>query len=174
LTRGQLFGLATTSRGASESGRLAFSTALIERVRFAPDSPLEGDGFEPSVPRRDSVPGRDRPTMRWFGPDSPLEGDGVEPVPPPSVPGNRLGLSAGALPTPPRVGRSPPISLRNARVPSRASKSLLRGVCVARLTLWKPPAPITSRSRASPACAPSAAPTSCNSEVGMQIIIEPA
>ena len=42
------------------------------------DSPLEGDGFEPSVPRRDSVPGRDRPTMRWFGPDSPLEGDGVE------------------------------------------------------------------------------------------------
>jgi len=33
------------------------------------DSPLEGDGFEPSVPRRDSVPGRDRPTMRSFGPD---------------------------------------------------------------------------------------------------------
>jgi len=46
--------------------------------KFARDSLLEGDGFEPSVPRRDSVPGRDRPTMRWFGPDSPLEGDGVE------------------------------------------------------------------------------------------------
>jgi hypothetical protein len=25
--------------------------ALIEEVRFARDSPLEGDGFEPSVPR---------------------------------------------------------------------------------------------------------------------------
>jgi hypothetical protein len=24
---------------------------LIEKVRFAEDSPLEGDGFEPSVPR---------------------------------------------------------------------------------------------------------------------------
>src|ERR1700720_3789684 len=45
-------------------------------------SPLEGDGFEPSVPRQDRIPGRDSPTMRWFGPDSPLEGDGFElPVP---------------------------------------------------------------------------------------------
>jgi hypothetical protein len=26
--------------------------ALIEEVRFAVDSPLEGDGFEPSVPRK--------------------------------------------------------------------------------------------------------------------------
>jgi hypothetical protein len=51
---------------------------------------------------------------------------------------------------------------------------MLKGVCVARLTLWKPPAPITSRSRASPACAPSAAPTSCDSEVGTQIIVESA
>jgi hypothetical protein len=25
---------------------------LIEKVRFAEDSPLEGDGFEPSVPRK--------------------------------------------------------------------------------------------------------------------------
>ena len=46
------------------------------------DCLLEGDGFEPSVPRQDRIPGRDRPTMRWFGPDSPLEGDGFElPVP---------------------------------------------------------------------------------------------
>jgi hypothetical protein len=29
---------------------------------------------------------------------------------------------------------------------------MLKGVSVARLTLWKPPAPIISRSRASPAC----------------------
>ena len=35
----------------------------------------------------------------------------------------------------------------------RACKTLLKGVSVARLTLWKPPAPITSRTRASPACA---------------------
>jgi hypothetical protein len=30
--------------------RLANFPALIEEVRFARDSPLEGDGFEPSVP----------------------------------------------------------------------------------------------------------------------------
>jgi hypothetical protein len=35
----------------------------------------------------------------------------------------------------------------------RACKTMLKGVSVARLTLWKPPAPITSRTRASPACA---------------------
>src|SRR6202035_903702 len=35
----------------------------------------------------------------------------------------------------------------------RACKTLLKGASVARLTLWKPPAPITSRTRASPACA---------------------
>jgi multidrug efflux pump subunit AcrA (membrane-fusion protein) len=28
-------------------------TALIEEIRFARDSPLEGDGFELSVPRRE-------------------------------------------------------------------------------------------------------------------------
>ena len=29
--------------------------ALIEEVKFASDSPLEGDGFEPSVPGRETV-----------------------------------------------------------------------------------------------------------------------
>jgi hypothetical protein len=29
--------------------------ALIEEVRFALDSPLEGDGFEPSVPREEEI-----------------------------------------------------------------------------------------------------------------------
>jgi hypothetical protein len=29
--------------------------AMIEEVRFAEDSPLEGDGFEPSVPRERSL-----------------------------------------------------------------------------------------------------------------------
>src|ERR1700730_4584697 len=37
--------------------------------------------------------------------------------------------------------------------------------------LWKPPAPTTSRNRALPTCAPSAAPTSCD-KVGTQIIVE--
>ena len=31
--------------------RVAIPGGLIEEVRFARDSPLEGDGFEPSVPR---------------------------------------------------------------------------------------------------------------------------
>src|SRR6202011_2053128 len=35
----------------------------------------------------------------------------------------------------------------------RACKTMLKGVSVARLTLWKPPAPITSQTRASLACA---------------------
>src|SRR6516165_5006770 len=43
--------------------------------RFATDSPLEGDGFEPSVPRRNklcvapatNVPGRDDPLRRQLG-----------------------------------------------------------------------------------------------------------
>jgi hypothetical protein len=32
-------------------GRAVTPTTLIEGVRFVLDSPLEGDGFEPSVPR---------------------------------------------------------------------------------------------------------------------------
>ena len=43
----------------------------------------------------------------------------------------------------------------------RASRIILNGVSVARRTV------LTSRSFASPAWAPSAAPTSCDSEVGM-------
>src|SRR2546429_690197 len=56
----------------------------------------------------------------------------------------------------------------------RASRIMLNGVSAARLTLWNPPAVITSRRRASPACAPSAARTSCDSEVGTHPIVEPA
>ena len=51
---------------------------------------------------------------------------------------------------------------------------MLNGVSVARRTEANPPAVMTSRSFASPACAPSAAPTSCDSEVGTQIIVEAA
>ena len=56
----------------------------------------------------------------------------------------------------------------------RASRIMLNGVSVARRILVKPPAVMTSRSLASPACAPSAEPTSCDSEVGTQIIVEAA
>ncbi len=57
---------------------------------------------------------------------------------------------------------------------ARASRIMLNGVSAALRTVPNPPAVITSRSFASPACAPSAAPTSCDSEVGTQIIVEPA
>ena len=56
----------------------------------------------------------------------------------------------------------------------RASKTMLNGVSVARRMLVNPPADITSRSLASPACAPRAVPTSCASDVGTQIMVEPA
>ena len=56
----------------------------------------------------------------------------------------------------------------------RASKTMLNGVSVARRTLRKPPAMTASRSFASPACAPNAAPTSCDSDVGTQTSVEAA
>jgi hypothetical protein len=45
------------NRSRLERGRQRFVEivdfgALIEEVRFAVDSPLEGEGFEPSVPRK--------------------------------------------------------------------------------------------------------------------------
>jgi hypothetical protein len=46
-----------------------------QEVRFALDSPLEGAGFEPSVPRQKDNAFRE---LR-FAPDSPLEGTGFEP-----------------------------------------------------------------------------------------------
>jgi hypothetical protein len=66
---------------------------LIEKVRFAADSTLEGAGFEPSVPRQKA---RSRcwhsDGHRWnappkvkFATDPPLEGSGFEP----SVPSER-------------------------------------------------------------------------------------
>ena len=66
--------------------------------------------------------------------------------------------------------RDPP-----SRNQSRASRIMLNGVSVARRKRVKPPPWVTiSRSRPSPACAPSAAPVSCESEVGTQIIVEAA
>jgi hypothetical protein len=55
-----------------------------------------------------------------------------------------------------------------------ASRIMLSGVSMARRTLWNPPWAITSRNLASPACAPRAAPTSCDIDVGKQIMVEPA
>jgi hypothetical protein len=49
-----------------------------------------------------------------------------------------------------------------------ASNIKLNGVCVALRKRLKPPAAITSPSRFSPACAPKARPTSCDSDAGVQ------
>lgn len=56
----------------------------------------------------------------------------------------------------------------------RASSTMLNGVSTARRMRVKPPAVSTSRKRASPACAPRAAPTSCLSDAGTQIAVENA
>src|SRR5258708_32931108 len=45
----------TTARGrpgATPQSHLPFRTEVPVAVQFVPDSPLEGDGFEPSVPNR--------------------------------------------------------------------------------------------------------------------------
>src|SRR5262249_7798700 len=63
---------------------------------------------------------------------------------------------------------------RPALAYARASRIMLKGVSVARRTLAKPALPITSRRRCSPAWAPSAAPTSCDFEVGTQTRVEAA
>ena len=48
----------------------------------------------------------------------------------------------------------------------------LNGVCVARRKCEKPPVVTTSRKRFSPAWAPSASPTSCESEAGVQSSVD--
>src|SRR6476619_2007634 len=53
-----------------------------------------------------------------------------------------------------------------------ASKTRLNGVSAARRKCVKPPLVTTSRIRASPACAPSASPTSWDSEAGVQSSVE--
>src|ERR1700750_1453813 len=57
---------------------------------------------------------------------------------------------------------------------ARASRIMLKGVSAARRMFPKPPAPITSRSLASPACAPNAAPTSWDRDVGTHTRVEAA
>lgn len=60
------------------------------------------------------------------------------------------------------------------RAYERASNTILNGVAVARRMLRKPPALMTSRSFASPACAPNAAPTSCDRDVGTHTSVDAA
>ena len=57
---------------------------------------------------------------------------------------------------------------------SRASNTRLNGVSAARRKRVQPPAVTTSRIRASPAWAPSARPTSCESEAGVHSSVENA
>lgn len=61
---------------------------------------------------------------------------------------------------------------RCSRCYGLASKTMLNGPSVARRTLLKPASVRMAVSLASPACAPSASPTSCASDVGTQIIVE--
>src|SRR5258708_5811888 len=60
------------------------------------------------------------------------------------------------------------------RIYSLASSTMLKGVSAARRTRLKPPSMITFVRRASPACAPSARPTSCASEAGVQTTVDAA
>ena len=53
-----------------------------------------------------------------------------------------------------------------------ASKIRLKGVSAARRKCLNPPPVTTSRILASPACAPSASPTSCDREAGVQSKVE--
>src|SRR5882757_1112938 len=62
-----------------------------------------------------------------------------------------------------------PESAISTRLQSLASSTMLKGVSAARRTRLKPPSMMTFLRRASPACAPSARPTSCASEAGVQI-----
>jgi hypothetical protein len=64
--------------------------------------------------------------------------------------------------------------VRGSRRHGRVSNTRLKGVSAARRKCVKPPASTTSRMRASPACAPRARPTSCESEAGVQSRVENA
>ncbi len=71
-------------------------------------------------------------------------------------------------------GRSGRNAGKRRFVQGLASRIMLNGVAVARLKRLNPPDVTTSRNRASPACVPSARPTSCAIEAGVQIMVEAA
>jgi hypothetical protein len=65
------------------ASRFMAGCAEHDRAGFAIDPPLEGNGFEPSVPVGTAFPA-EMPMMRWFGPYA--ERDGFEPSIPPTDP----------------------------------------------------------------------------------------
>lgn len=96
------------------------------------------------------------------------EDDGEGPVSAPPEPQVDL-----AVPSTPRAKRD------GARVDTTvpyflASRIRLNGVSAARRKRVNPASLNTSRRRGSPACAPSASPTSWDSELGVQIMLEAA
>ncbi len=85
-----------------------------------------------------------------------------------------LAVAAGRSPG----GLSRDVAVRLTRLDrsahGRASNTRLNGVSAARRKRVKPPAATTSPIRASPACAPSASPTSCDSDAGVHRNVENA
>ena len=83
----------------------------------------------------------------------------------------RMVCSRAAAPRELRLALGRRHGLRGARH-GRASSTRLNGVSAARRNRSKPPALTTSPILAWPACAPSASPTSCESEAGVHRSIE--
>ena len=84
--------------------------------------------------------------------------------------GNPKGATLQVSAPPPRWGETAPQEIDGDY--GRASRTRLKGVSAARLTLLNPPCLTTSARRASPAWAPSASPTSWESDAGVQITVE--
>jgi hypothetical protein len=70
------------------------------------------------------------------------------------------------------VGRPITLTVSSGVHHTRASKTILKGVSLARRNWPKPPEFSTLRSRDSPACAPRQSPTSCDLEQGVQSMVE--
>ena len=83
-----------------------------------------------------------------------------------------LRVAGAGLLARPTDARALPVADHDHLVHGRASNTRLKGVCSARRKRVKPPATTTSRIFACPACAPSASPTSCDSEAGVQRKVE--
>ena len=136
------------TRLAGGASRIRTLGPALHTHRFGPPSCRPRDG-----PVRQTEITRWRPGTKRSTPASAAEYTG----PPPG--GSPLaGYRGGVIsPTHRPMGTPRARWCAPARSPpwfyGRACKTLLKVVSVARLTLWKPPAPITSRTRASPACA---------------------
>ena len=120
---------------------------------------------------------RDRPRCGYVRPGSPAPSDGASCA---DLAGATRGEVLPAFPAQVSATSLPPLERAGAdhRRPlfshGLASSTRLNGDCVARRNRVKPARVITDRILASPACAPSASPTSCESEQGVQIRVEAA